>query len=225
MPKIKVSGFYPAMIVALALGLAKPAQADTITVFTNLGLGGSFNTLQGWDVDGGITGAQAIADAFTPSLTTMLSSAELALGLNLGSGSVNVYIESDSAGLPGVIIATLIQQGSLGGFPPGALVDFTCTACPLLEAGVQYWLVAQVSDPSTAIEWNWNSTGDTSAANFAFNNSASPEGPWTIASGDTRSAFDIQGAGTPEPASFLLFGAGLVALAGVVWHKKLQRLL
>ena len=142
----------------LLLG-AVPARAGSIAVFSNLGPGQSFNTQQGWEIDGGITGDQVIANAFTPAADVDLTQAQLALGSTLGLDTMDLYLESDSSGAPGAVLAELTLQGSIGAFTPpdggGALVTYTCTSCPTLAAGTQYWLVS-LSRTAPPL---WNGTG------------------------------------------------------------------
>ena len=207
----KIAWTAAGMLLAIVLGV-RCANGGTITIYTNLDSSDGFNTAQGWVVDGGSVADQVIANAFTPSETITLADAQLALGSILGLSSMSVYLESNVSGAPGTVLASLTQQGTIGGFP-GGLVDYTCAACPVLQAGTEYWLVAQESDPDTVVAWGWNDIGDISTGNFVYNDAGSISGPWQVDLGDSRGAFEVQGTATPEPATLFLLGTALIAVS------------
>ena len=170
--------------------------ADDVLVFSNFGAGGTFNTGAGWTIGPTAFGPQVIANSFTPSTTVLFSDAQLAI-TSFGGTTANVYLETDSGGVPGAIIDTLTQNGAIGS--PG-VVTWECAQCPSLSAGTQYWLVAQEGNGETA--WNYSNSDQTP---FAFDTSGTPTGPWsTFTPPPTRprSAFEIDGdAAVPEPVS------------------------
>jgi len=214
----KIAWTAAGMLLAIVLGV-RCANAGTITIYSNLDSSGGFNTAQGWVVDGGSVADQVIANAFTPSQTVTLADAQLALGSILGLSSMSVYLESNVGGAPGTVLASLTEQGAMGGFPPGSLVEYTCTACPMLQAGTEYWLVAQEPDPDTVAAWAWNDIGDTSTGNFDYNDAGSISGPWQVDLGDPRGAFEVQGTSTPEPATLFLLGTALMAVGLLYVHR------
>lgn len=175
-------------------------------------------------MDGGAVANQVIANAFTPSQTVTLADAQLALGTILGLSSMSLYLESNAGGLPGTVVATLTQQGALAGFPPGSLVDYTCTACPMLQAGTEYWLVAEEPDPDTVVAWAWNDIGDTSTGDFVYNDAGSISGLWQVDLGDPRGAFEVQGTATPEPATLFLLGTALIVVGLIRVQEKSRAL-
>jgi hypothetical protein len=200
-------------LLFLVTWCGRMARADSITVYSNLDSSAGFVPIQGWVVDGGLAADQVIANAFTPSQTVSLADAQLALGSIFGLDTVSVVLESSADGLPDSVLADLTEQSGLVGFPAGGLVEYTCSACPVLEAGVQYWLVAQEPDADTVAEWNWNDTGDDSTGDFVYNQTGSIVGPWSMDIGDPRGAFEVQGTATPEGPTLALFGAGLLAIS------------
>ena len=124
-------------------------------MYTTLGPGGEYDTANGYFVDGSNFFNQVIASPFTVSQTATLTNAMLALGNFAGNNNpINVFVETDAGGVPGSIIGSLTQQGTIQPFVTGgSLVNFVCTTCPVLDAGTGYWLVAQESDPNTEQTW------------------------------------------------------------------------
>jgi len=179
------------------------ALADV--VFSNLGSGGSFDTtLHDSYAVGLVSGLeQVLAIPFSASENANLSDVQLALVQDVGSSPVNVFIEADSGGTPGSILATLTQVGTFTSTTTPALVDFTCSSCLGLVSGTNYFVVAQQSDQSSdESAWQKNSTGD--IGTITFNLIGSNTGPWSSSSGLTLPAFEVDGtAAVPEPSSIV----------------------
>jgi PEP-CTERM motif len=183
-------------------------------VFSNLGSGGSFNTTLHQSYAVGLVSGdeQVLAVPFTASGTASLTDVELALVQDIGSSAVNVFIESDSGGTPGSILASLTQVGSFTSTTTPALVDFTCSTCIGLVSGTEYFVVAQQSNQSTdESAWQYNSTGGTGTISYDF--TGSNTGPWLSTGGLTLPAFQVNGAAVPEPSSIALLA---VALGGMI---------
>lgn len=201
----------------LAAVTALPVKADTI--FSNFGPGMTFDTTTGYAL--GPAPGQVVAVGFIPKAEFKFTDARFAVGFVFGSVPFEAFLETDSGGMPGSIIDTLNLAGTIGNFPPGSVVTYDSSASPLLASGASYWLVLVETDPGTQVEWNLNSSGDLSAsANFAFNESGDPTGPWSVAPpGFARTAFQVDGApiGAPEPATLFLLGS---AMAGIVFARR-----
>ena len=216
---LRKSGIFGMVVLMGAMLCSVSASAGVL--YTTLGPGGQFDTTTGYLVNGSNFNNQVIADPFIPTATANLADAVLALcNVSNNNSPVNVYLESDNFGVPGAILDPLTQVGTIGPFPPGGLVTFNCSTCPLLMMGTQYWLVAVEADPNSNQEWNWAFNDPTGP--IAFNTIGSATGPWNSVTAQI-SGFQIDGGSgsTPEPGSLILFGSGLLGVAGVVRRRLL----
>ncbi len=206
--RTKKSYFGAAMIAAIMFS-ASPARA--ISLYSTLGPSGEFDTANGYFVDGSNFFNQVLASPFSVSTTATLTDALLGLGNFAGNNNpVTLYVESNAGGVPGSILTTLTQVGTIPPFQTNSLTMFTSGGFTL-TAGTMYWLVAQETDPGTEQAWNF-AFNDTSN-NDAFNQLGSATGPWSQFFG-TDVAFQINGTtSVPESgSSFLLLGASLLAV-------------
>jgi hypothetical protein len=199
-----------AVVVAVIFSTMS-ARADVL--YSNLGPGDAFDASNGYFVDGSDYFNQVIGSPFTVSSTATLGDAMLGLNNFAGSNNpVDVYLESDAGGMPGTILATLTQSGTIPPFNTETLTMFTPTSSLTLSTGVTYWLVAGETDPGTEQAWDYAYNDTTN--NVAFNQVGSPTGPWTTFSG-TDVAFRIDSGSVPEPSSFMLLAAGLLGVGAI----------
>src|SRR5437016_4103013 len=140
-----------ALLVLLTCS-ALPGRA--IVVATNLGPGDTFSSngilIENFFINGEVTG---FAVAFVPGISATLQDVALPLSTDL-LGSLTVGIASDAGGQPGAVITLLAQNGSIS--VASALVTFSCTNCPLLQANSQYWIVAVPANPNTEATWQFS---------------------------------------------------------------------
>lgn len=136
----KVFRWLSALLVWLSLvWVSAVGQAGGAVIYSNFGPGMAFEPGFGWHIgslDPDIS-RQAIAHQFTPAATETFAGAQVALTLGSGPGSVTVFLQADSNGLPGPILEQIDVTG-LTDVP----TIFTATSVlrPQLLSGTPYWL-------------------------------------------------------------------------------------
>src|SRR4030095_9287611 len=125
-------------VAIISLGIAAPVRADTI--FSNLGAGGSYNCCQGWAVYGSAAPIDLDRGSpFVPLNAYTLDSVEAALTWSNVTNAVDIWLMSDSSGVPGAILETF-HIVNLPTFRTSstALATVASTLHPLLSAGVPF---------------------------------------------------------------------------------------
>jgi hypothetical protein len=198
-------------LCTLALGMLGGAPAHADEVFSNFGVGNTYQSLIGWTI--GSSTNQVIGGMFTPTQNYMLTSFDVAAFHFSGLNSYVFSIFVDKGGLPsGAAVVSPFSSSIIGG---GAHINSFAATGSLL-AGNKYWLVMERGAPDTHGAWNWNNIGHNG---FAFRDNG---GGWANSS-QSASAFRINGTLssasnlTPEmPASAqaisILLAVGAVAL-------------
>jgi hypothetical protein len=149
---------------------------------------------------------------FTPSQTYTFDSAELAMSLISGPNVVDVYLMgSNSSGLPSGVLESFDLTGALSADPATSLVTIDSVTHPVLDAGVEYWLVA-AGGASTSASWQQN------VHNVMGPNVSGSSLTSLVLDSDTNviEAYEINGdSAVPEPQSWMLMVAGMI---GLVWR-------
>jgi hypothetical protein len=147
---------------------------------------------------------------FTPSQNYTFDSAELAISLSSGPNVLDVYLMGSSGGLPSGILESFVLTGALSANPGTSLVTIGSVTHPVLDAGVQYWLVA-AGGASTFASWQQN------IHNIMGPNVSGPTLSSLVRDSDTNviEAYEINGNAVPEPQSWMLIVAGAI---GLVWR-------
>ena len=179
--------------LTLLCGLAATGHAQVL--YSNFGAGHTFSSAPSFAIGGTGCGSKAIAAKFQPPASAFFQDAQLALSLSSGTNQLSIYLESDSAGVPGTILEGPISVTGLAS-SPGSVITANSTVFPFLLAGNAYWLVVTAPTANTCATW-YSTTSDTST-NLSSNTDDSPAPPWTaVATGSQRPAFEIDG----DPAS------------------------
>jgi hypothetical protein len=201
----------------LAISLIVSGSAKANVLYSNLGLDDSYRPFDGYFVDGANFANQTVAMPFTLENAAIVANAQLALAQFQGSNhSMSVFVGSDQSGLPGEILTSFSQSGTIRTFASGGgLTTFTCNTNCWLGAGT-YWLIAQQTDPNTGQIW-LHTSGQPSGS-VAFNMLGDTSGPWFHLQ-DMQGAFKIEDAATatevPEPGGATLITSGLVGLIAI----------
>jgi hypothetical protein len=129
--------------------------------------------------------------------------------------TVDLY--SSSGGLPGTLLSSFETEGNAGetfvrlndlGDPTyqyGLDLNFTATA------GTEYWM-SIVPDLALPAHWGWESSSQGDGQAYQCLNGVCGSLP-------TDLAFVFEPQSTPEPSSLLLFGSGILGLAGLLRRK------
>ena len=211
-------------VLALSAVLCLPAPLMADTIFSNFAPGTHFTTAPSGDIGGMPGQVQVLAAPFTPDETAVLSDVEIPL-FNLSSNPppFSVYLaSSQSNGQPGALLEQLTQTSAASLTP--SLIEFTCSACPQLNEGTTYFVIAVPSTGGNPLNvTDWNEIANDPALSY-FNESGEPSGPWLIDSRDSL-ALQVDGgpvtvSSVPEPSGVVLLATGFAALAGDLLRRR-----
>jgi MYXO-CTERM domain-containing protein len=200
--------------VCLALSVAC-LDAGTV-IYSNLGPGNSYLADSAWDVTGPSSGDgfQSMAAPFTPSSNYSLAQIDAALVSFGGPNTITLSLNADSGGAPGAVIESWVINGLPASGASGSPVQtVTPVSTVLLNAGTQYWVVALATGVAND---GWDESNLGAGGQEAVQSSTA--GGWLVESYGQPPAFDVQGnlpsqlpSQTPEPATWVLAAAGLLA--------------
>ncbi len=133
--------------------------------YSSLGPNGSFST-NAWCINGmsnsdcGPAMAHNAAAPFTPAATFTLQSISLALIYDEGTNSAQISLTQDAGGLPGNVLESWTVNNLPAESPP-VLTTVGDTLGLTLEAGQQYWVVAEstAAGTDTLLYWYLSSQG------------------------------------------------------------------
>lgn len=211
-------------VLALSAVLFLPASLMADTIFSNFGPGDPYSTVAGADIGGMPGQVQVLAVPFTPDETAVLSDVEIPLvKLTSNAPPFSLYLaSSQSDGEPGALLEQLTQTVTVG--LTSSLIEFTCSACPQLDEGTTYFVIAVPStggNPLDVTDWNKVPNEPTP---FYFNESGEPSGPWDIDSSGTLAlqvdGEPVTGSSVPEPSGVFLLATGFTALAGELLRRR-----
>jgi hypothetical protein len=128
---------------------------------------------------------------------------------------LNVYLMGSSSGLPSGVLESFDLNGALSTNPSTSLVTIDSVTHPLLDAGMQYWIVA-AGGPQTFASWQQNVHGDMGP------NVSGPSLTSLVRDSDANviEAYQVDGTTVvPEPQSWMLTAAGALCL---IWRARVS---
>jgi hypothetical protein len=204
-------------LLALCLTLAAiPAMAGDI--YDN---GGTTGTADGWTINFGFS----VTDSFTVASNTSANGAEFIFWLSPGdtAPSVDLSIGTSAFGSDVANFTGLASTGStnLGSNQYGFTLEqdsYSFASTPL-SAGTTYWVTLQNASVPSGDPVYWDENSGPSMAQENTLGTVPSESFTILGGGSSSSSSSSSGSSTPEPSSIMLFGSGILGLAGVLRRK------
>jgi len=190
-------------------------QAFAAVIFSDLGVGNSYNCCSAEDVTGSSTsiGYQAVADGFTSAGTYDVTQIDVALAYLRGTNEAEISLWTDAGGSPGTELGdwTVKDQPFFGST---ALTTISGITGVTLAAGNSYYLIVAPIAADTFDGFNFNSTG--ASGPVLVNN-----GSGFFQVGTTLNAFAILSVAEPSTWAMMLLGFAGLGVAGYRQRQKL----
>jgi hypothetical protein len=209
-------------ISLICLALSAPAFAG-IVIYTDGPTNGASNA---FFIDGPGAGpwTQTISDGFLPTNSGTATSLDFGEWVPSGTTPTTVsWALGTSAFASDISSGSTLQVGYIffgsSGFGYDVYTSHVDGLSGFLTAGATYYLTLGGANDSTGSQndaWDINS----GLATCSFAQNGIPVGDCGLGQGVEGETFTINSGGTvPEPSSIMLFGSGLLALAGVLRRK------
>ena len=189
--------------VLIWLLLAVPCHADLI--FSTLGSADTYDIASGWTVGTSSNIDVGNRFSFAGPESFYVDSIELAVSRTGGPNELNVWLMTDAAGKPSLVIEAFSFTGAMGpvGQDNPLLVGYSVLH-PILSPGTNYWLVA--STPSSETQAAWMKSSPATVGTTAGKQGTEP---WTISEDEILDALRLRGTRLPAPGVFVLGGMGV----------------
>lgn len=206
------------------------APADAATIFTNLP--GQPGTIAS-NLPVGFTGADWTygAQQFNSGANTQITGATLLLARAAGTvtGTYNVEVWTDSSNAPGTLVGAIATGQSPSGVSLSGPQLMAYTGNVSVVANTNYWLVMNMSDNTSQLQWQYTNAAPTTAGFIGVTGTSllesadppvNPGDPlaWATPGGITDGRLMMEVVAVPEPTTL-----GLLAAAGIAGSSVLGR--
>ena len=142
-------------IAAVAITITMAAVAQASVIYSNIQPGDTFGPGVAIGVVPFVGAFNYAGEGFTPGQNYMFDSLEMAVSLSSGPNVLDVYLMGTVGGLPSGILESFTLNDELSNNPATGMVTIDSLSHPLLEAGMEYWIVA-AGGPTTTAFWAQN---------------------------------------------------------------------
>lgn len=172
-----------------------PAVSPGLKVFYssfNADPNSAYNAASGWTVVAEAAspfGQQHVAMAFVPSVSGVVKTINVAVGLMGGTNGVTVSLNSDAQGVPGAVL----HKADVTGLPQFGTCCVTSSISAKkgvrLSAGTQYWVLVKTGKKTADTSAAWNHSTAGFVGTVAFDKGSG----WQVRSDSVSAAFSVLG--------------------------------